>query len=193
MCLNADVVPFVSLGSQDFLYIVCEGIWDCQGDNCCCVPFCCLGSCSLLLPVPSHYMEGCLTVAMVPSVSLVSIPFLLPLLTTEGTDYCGASYPLTLHLRVPNTKAPLFALFNVQWHLFLFLCSVDSTHFPCIQWWMSFTQDLCTRIKWTTTIHHENILSLQSLVVCFIWITAITFFWEYLHAKFQCLRPFYFN
>lgn len=83
MCLNADVVPFVSLGSQDFLYIVCEGIWDCQGDNCCCVPFCCLGSCSLLLPVPSHYMEGCLTVAMVPSVSLVSIPFLLPLLTTE--------------------------------------------------------------------------------------------------------------
>lgn len=94
MCLNADVVPFVSLGSQASFYIICEGIWDCQGDNCCCVPFCCLGSCSP--PTSSSaalHGRVLATVAMVPSVSLVSIPFLLPLLTTEGTDYCGASYP----------------------------------------------------------------------------------------------------
>ena len=58
---------------------------------------------------------------MVPSVSLVSIPFLLPLLTTEGTDYyCGASHPLALQLRVLITKALLFSSFNAQLHLFLF-------------------------------------------------------------------------
>lgn len=56
----------------------------------------------------------------------------------------------------------------------------DSTYFPCIQWWMSFTQDLCTRVNWTVTIHHEYILSLQSLVFCFIKIYI-----NYLHYFFS--------
>ena len=157
MCLNADVVPFVSFGSHDSLYITWEGIWDCHDGNCTCVPFCwsriplpptpfalhgsVLGTLKMLncnySPFCQSNFQSLSTLFALPQ-RVLGIVVVHPILshpvsiTAQGPEHQGPFFSLLMHSCICPSSSAVYK---------------DLTNFPFIQWWMPFTQDLCTRIK----------------------------------------------
>lgn len=133
ICLNANMVPFVSLGSHDSLDITWEVIWYCQSGNCTCVPFC--WSRIPFPPTPLLLHGRVLESLKVLYLQLWSLPLVqFPIPFTPfalpqrvlGTVVVHPIllYPVNITAEGPECQGPFFCTVNAQLHLSLFLCSI---------------------------------------------------------------------